>query len=167
MQGTEPPTAGCPLLWVCVHGVCVCVFTAVSVHLARVNAEHKFRVWVTILGHVTSLSLCHFHIECYFSCSGFHNKRLKVQYVGLSSIVVKPILPIQNTQAVQGPRNTRGPLALKDVLIFVSLWIWPAAMKIRMIIYCNAVLSPFLREKQSYVILPPPPTQFCVGPPEV
>ncbi len=28
-----------------------CVFTAVSVHLAGLNAEDKFRVWVTILGH--------------------------------------------------------------------------------------------------------------------
>ncbi len=44
---------GCPLLWVCVHGVCVfvhysllCVCT-----LDGLNAEHKFRVWVTILGH--------------------------------------------------------------------------------------------------------------------
>ncbi len=33
---------------VCVHGVCV--FTAVCVHLDGLNAEHKFRVWVTILG---------------------------------------------------------------------------------------------------------------------
>ncbi len=28
-----------------------CVFTAVSVHLDGLNAEDKFRVWVTILGH--------------------------------------------------------------------------------------------------------------------
>ncbi len=28
-----------------------CVFTAVSVHLDGLNAENKFRVWVTILGH--------------------------------------------------------------------------------------------------------------------
>ncbi len=39
----------CPLLRVCVHGVCVCVFTAVCVcTLDGLNAEHKFRV-------------CHFH----------------------------------------------------------------------------------------------------------
>ncbi len=37
-------------LRVCVHGVCV--FTAVCVHLDGLNAEHKFRVWVTILGHM-------------------------------------------------------------------------------------------------------------------
>ncbi len=49
-QGTDPPTAprapqhGCPLLRVCVH-CCVCV------HLDGLNAEDKFRVWVTILGH--------------------------------------------------------------------------------------------------------------------
>ncbi len=30
--------------------VCVCVFTAVRVHLDGLNAEHEFRVWVTILG---------------------------------------------------------------------------------------------------------------------
>ncbi len=38
---------GCPLLRVCVHGVCVhCCVCA----LGWVNAEHEFRVWVTILG---------------------------------------------------------------------------------------------------------------------
>ncbi len=37
---------GCPLLRVCVH-CCVCV------HLDGLNAEHKFRVWVTILGHTS------------------------------------------------------------------------------------------------------------------
>ncbi len=43
---------GCPLLRVCVHGVCV--FTAVCVcTLDGLNAEHKFRVWVTILGHMS------------------------------------------------------------------------------------------------------------------
>ncbi len=31
----------------CVHGVCVCV------HLDGLNSEHKFRVWVTILGHTS------------------------------------------------------------------------------------------------------------------
>ncbi len=40
----------------CVYGVCVCVFTAVCVHLDGLKAEHKFRVCVTILGH-TSLHL--------------------------------------------------------------------------------------------------------------
>ncbi len=37
--------------------VCVCVFTAVCVHLDGLNAEHKFRVWVTISGHMS----LHFH----------------------------------------------------------------------------------------------------------
>ncbi len=53
-QGTKPPTVprvpqqyGCPLLRVCVHSVCVCV------HMDGLNAEHKFRVWVTILGHTS------------------------------------------------------------------------------------------------------------------
>ncbi len=82
----------------------------------------------------------------------------------------------QNMQAAKGPRNTWGPLALKDVFILVSVWIWPAAMKTWMIIYCNAVLSPFLCEKQSsqtckvvvvVVVVVVLRTQFCVGPPEV
>ncbi len=37
----------------CVFMVCVCVFTTVFVHLDGLNAEHKFRVWVTILGHTS------------------------------------------------------------------------------------------------------------------
>ncbi len=40
----------------CVFTACVCVFTAVCVHLDGLNAEHKFQVWVTILGH-TSLHI--------------------------------------------------------------------------------------------------------------
>ncbi len=35
----------------------VCVFTAVSGHFGWVNAEHEFRVWVTILGRMSH----HFH----------------------------------------------------------------------------------------------------------
>ncbi len=47
---------GCPLLRVCVHGVCV--FTAVCVcTLDGLNAEHEFRVWVTILSRMSR----HFH----------------------------------------------------------------------------------------------------------
>ncbi len=47
---------GCPLLWVCVHGVCV--FTAVCVHFGWV----KCRARIPSMGHhtwpyVTSLSL--------------------------------------------------------------------------------------------------------------
>ncbi len=37
----------CPLLRVCVY--CVCV----HVHLDGLNAEHKFQVWITILGHTS------------------------------------------------------------------------------------------------------------------
>ncbi len=47
---------GCPLLRVCVHGACVSVcslLTAVCGHLDGLNAEHKFWVWVTILGHTS------------------------------------------------------------------------------------------------------------------
>ncbi len=61
-QGTEPPTAPqAPKHWLptgCVFTVCVCVcvFTALCVHLDGLKAEYTFQVWVTILGH-TSLSL--------------------------------------------------------------------------------------------------------------
>ncbi len=51
---------GRPLLRVCVHSVCVCVFTAVCVHLGWV----KCRAQIPSVGHhtwpdVTSLSLIH------------------------------------------------------------------------------------------------------------
>ncbi len=63
---------GCPLLR-------VCVFTAVCVHLGWLNAEHKFRVWVTILGRMPH----HFHgyvaTQRICSLSKF-NKQLK-QYL--------------------------------------------------------------------------------------
>ncbi len=49
---------GCPLLRVCVHGVCVCSLLCVCT-LDGINAEHKFRVWVTILGHMSR----HFHLN--------------------------------------------------------------------------------------------------------
>ncbi len=42
---------------VCVHGVCV--------HVGWVNAEHEFRVWVTILGDVS----CHIHF--FFSIKSY------------------------------------------------------------------------------------------------
>ncbi len=48
---------GCPLLCVCVC-VCVCVcslLTAVCVHLDGLNAEHQFRVWVTILDNTSHI----------------------------------------------------------------------------------------------------------------
>ncbi len=37
----------------CVFTVCVCVCVCVCVHLDGLNAEHKFRVWITILGHTS------------------------------------------------------------------------------------------------------------------
>ncbi len=52
-----------PLLRVCVHGVYV--FTTVCVHLDGLNAEHKFWVWVTILGHTSLLSFIYISI---YSC---------------------------------------------------------------------------------------------------
>ncbi len=51
------------LLRVCVHGVCV--FTAVCVHFGWVNADHKFREWVTILGHMSRHSLTFTHLIFY------------------------------------------------------------------------------------------------------
>ncbi len=47
-----------------------------------------------------------------------------------------------------GPRKHSNTLALKDDFIF-RFRIWPAAMKTWMIIYCNAVLLPFLHKNQS------------------
>ncbi len=56
LSKTPNPINGCPLLWVCVH--CVCVFTAVCVHLGW----DKCRAQIPSMGHhtwsyVTSLSL--------------------------------------------------------------------------------------------------------------
>jgi len=61
---------GCPLLRVCVHGVCVC--SLLCVHLGWVNALHKFRVWVTILGRMSRhfTSLCKWFIW-------IHNRHLQ------------------------------------------------------------------------------------------
>ncbi len=56
----------CPLLRVCVC-VCVCVcslLTAVCVHLDGLNAEHKFRVWVTIPPHITSFRFLILYAIC-------------------------------------------------------------------------------------------------------
>ncbi len=55
---------GCPLLRVCVHGVCVCSLLCVCT-LDGINAEHKFQVWVTILGHMSR----HFHFFTSLSLS--------------------------------------------------------------------------------------------------
>ncbi len=43
---------GCPLLRMCIHGVGACSLLCVST-LHGLNAEHKFRVWVTILGRMS------------------------------------------------------------------------------------------------------------------
>ncbi len=54
------PTAPC----VCVC-VCVCsLLTAVCVHLDELNAEHKFRVWVTIPPHITSFRFLILYAIC-------------------------------------------------------------------------------------------------------
>ncbi len=43
---------GCPLLRVRVHSVCV-LYSLLCVHLDGLNAEHQFRVWVTILDNTS------------------------------------------------------------------------------------------------------------------
>ncbi len=48
-----------PLLRVCVHGVCVFIAVCVQCTLDGLNAEHKPRVWVTILGRISR----HFHFH--------------------------------------------------------------------------------------------------------
>ncbi len=53
---------GCPLLR-------VCVLTAVYVHLGLANAEHGFRVWVTIPGRMSH----HFHFSLSYSPSSEQN----------------------------------------------------------------------------------------------
>ncbi len=70
---------GCPLLWVCVHGVCVRVFT-----LDGLYAEHEFRVWVTILDRMSR----HFHLLLFFLSVGLSVHLLfnsvKMNYIYLS-----------------------------------------------------------------------------------
>ncbi len=67
---------GCPLLRVCVYGVCVCT-------LDGLNAEHKFRVWVTILDHISRHFHFHFslHREGLKSCSARKVPLLKKAHV--------------------------------------------------------------------------------------
>ncbi len=66
-QGTEPLTAPRALQQ---SG---CVFTAVCVHLDGFNAEHKFRVWVTISGH-TSLHFTSHSLNSFIRVSTDMNK---------------------------------------------------------------------------------------------
>ncbi len=47
----------CPLLWVCVHGVCVFTLCVCACALGWVNAEYEFRVWVSKPGCMSR----HFH----------------------------------------------------------------------------------------------------------
>ncbi len=62
----------------CVPGacVCVCVFTAVCVHLDGLIAELKFRVWVTIVGRMSRH--LHFH---YFALEFQHYSVSPILYV--------------------------------------------------------------------------------------
>ncbi len=53
---------GCPLLRVCVHGMCV--------HLDGLNAEHEFWVWVTILSWISR----HFHFQIQLHRKSMHKK---------------------------------------------------------------------------------------------
>ncbi len=84
----QPQQYGCPLLRVCVHGVCV---TTVCVHLDGLNTEHTFRVSVTILGH-TSL---HFTspifslpaIRCKCKCSCFITYKWEKIFAGFVSFL--------------------------------------------------------------------------------
>ncbi len=73
----------CPRFQMCVHGVCVvcvCLFTShccVCVHLDGLNAEHKFRVRVTILGHMSRPFLPFFlSLHKCFSSLDFWNYKL-------------------------------------------------------------------------------------------
>ncbi len=70
-----------------------------------------------------------------------------------SELTYNVIMPTQSrsslyteyTSCVEPPKH-QGPPSSQREFHFL---IWPAAMKTWMIIYCNAVLSPFLCEKQS------------------
>ncbi len=70
---------GCPLLRVCVHGVCVCVCVCslLCVYtLDELNAEHKIRVWVTILGRMLLRIFSNLIKKSYYfkySCSKWAN----------------------------------------------------------------------------------------------
>ncbi len=51
------------------------VFTAVCVHLDGLNAEHKFRVWVTLSGH-TSLHFSFTKFDYVWQCKSFNSRLL-------------------------------------------------------------------------------------------
>ncbi len=63
----------CPLLWVFVHGVCVCSLLCVCI-LDGLNAEHGFRVWVMS---------CHFHFI--YLCLGGEREMTKEDVLRESS----------------------------------------------------------------------------------
>ncbi len=54
----------------CVFTVCVC--SLLCVHFGWVNAEHKFRVWVTIHGCMSR----HFHFHFHFHCNSLQHLQL-------------------------------------------------------------------------------------------
>ncbi len=51
------------------------VFTAACVHLDGLNAEHKFRVWVTLSGH-TSLHFSFTKFDYVWQCKSFNSRLL-------------------------------------------------------------------------------------------
>ncbi len=75
---------GCPLLRVCVHGVCVsqcvCVCSLLCVcTLDGLDAEHTFWVWVTILGCMSRLF--HFQFDlCTVCVRTWHNSLNYLQW---------------------------------------------------------------------------------------
>ncbi len=73
-QDTEPPTAcpGAAAIWL---PTALGVFTAVCVHLDGLNAEHKFRVWVTLSGH-TSLHFSFTKFDYVWQCKSFNSRLL-------------------------------------------------------------------------------------------
>ncbi len=62
-----PTAPGVFTVCVCVHGVCV--------HLDGLNAEHKFWVWVTILGHM-SLHFIFTKFVYVWLCKSFYSRLL-------------------------------------------------------------------------------------------
>ncbi len=93
--GTDPPTA--PGRRNMAAHCSRCVFTAVSVHLYGLNAEDKFRVWVTILGH-TPLPfpflpfLNHLIIAYCRSCSVFYRSNFIGQLPLLAHVLLNCFL---------------------------------------------------------------------------
>ncbi len=81
---------GCSLLQVCVHGVCV--FTVCVCTLDGLNAEHQFRVWVTILGRMSR----HFHIT--FTKGVVKNLSCPVNFCQKNPFILIRFIWIRNTR---------------------------------------------------------------------